>query len=49
MEQYNILIIEVYMEDVIFGGDDDGLSQKLSKDIYSDFEMSLLGELKFFL
>ena len=45
----NILFIEVYVDDIIFGSDDDRLSQKFAKDMYNEFEMSLLGELSFFL
>ena len=44
-----MIIIEVYVDDIIFGSDDDGLSQKFAKDMQSEFEMSLLGELNFFL
>jgi hypothetical protein len=47
--QGNILLIEVYVDDIIFGSDDDRLSQKFPKDMQSEFEMSLLGELSFFL
>jgi hypothetical protein len=49
VSQGNILLIEVYVDDIIFGSDDDGLSQKFSKDMQNEFEMSLLGELSFFL
>ena len=49
LSQGNILLIEVYVDDIIFGSDDDRLSQKFAKDIESEFEMSLLGELSFFL
>jgi hypothetical protein len=49
VDQDNILIIEVYVDDIIFGSDDDRLSQNFSKDMQSEFEMSLLGELNFFL
>jgi hypothetical protein len=45
----NILLIEVYVDDIIFGSGDDRLSQKFAKDIHNEFEMSLLGELSFFL
>ena len=45
----NILLIEVYVDDIIFGSDDDRLSQKFAKDMHNEFEMSLLGELSFFL
>ena len=44
-----MIIIEVYVDDIIFGSDNDKLSQEFSKDMQKDFEMSLLGELKFFL
>jgi hypothetical protein len=47
--QGNILLIEVYVDDIIFGSDDDRLSQKFAKDMQNEFEMSLLGELSFFL
>jgi hypothetical protein len=47
--QGNILLIEVYVDDIIFGSDDDRLSQKFAKDMKKEFEMSLLAELSFFL
>jgi hypothetical protein len=49
MSQGNILLIEVYVDDIILGSDDDRLSQKFAKDMQNEFEMSLLGELSFFL
>jgi hypothetical protein len=49
VSQGNILLIEVYVDDIIFGSDDDRLSQKCAKDMQNEFEMSLLGELSFFL
>ena len=49
VQKGNILLIEVYVDDIIFGSDDDRLSQKFAKDMQSEFEMSLLGELSFFL
>ena len=45
----NILLIEFYVDNIIFGSDDDRLSQKFAKDMHNEFEMSLLGELSFFL
>jgi hypothetical protein len=45
----NILLIEFYVDDIIFGSDDDRLSHKFAKDMKNEFEMSLLGELSFFL
>jgi hypothetical protein len=49
VSQGNILLIEVYVDDIIFGSDDDRLSQKFAKDMQNEFEMSLLGELSFFM
>jgi hypothetical protein len=49
VSQGNILLIEVYVDDIIFGSDDDRLSQKFAKDMQNEFEMSLLGQLSFFL
>ena len=49
VNQYSIFIIEVYIDDIIFGSDDDKMSQKFSKYMQNEFEMSLLGELYFFL
>ena len=43
------LLIEVYVDDIIFGSDDDKLSQKFAKDMHNEIEISLLGELSFFL
>jgi hypothetical protein len=47
--QDGILLIEFYIDDIIFGSTDDRLSQKFAKDMQNEFEMSLLGELSFFL
>jgi hypothetical protein len=33
-----ILIIKVYVDDIIFGSDDDRLSYKFSKDMHNEFE-----------
>jgi hypothetical protein len=49
VEHDNLTIIEVYVDDIIFRSDDDRLSKKFSKDMQSEFEMSLLGELTFLL
>jgi hypothetical protein len=39
----------LYVDDIVFGSDDDRFSQKVSKDMHNKFEMSLIGELNFFL
>ena len=49
MHQDSMIIIEVYVDDIIFESDDDRMSQNFSKDMQSEFEMSLLRELTFFL
>jgi hypothetical protein len=43
VDRNNILIIEVYVDDIIFGSDDDMMSKKFSQDMQNEFEMSLLG------
>ena len=42
-----MIIIKVYVDDIIFGSHDDQL--EFAKDMHHEFEMSLLGELSFFL
>ena len=49
VNQGSILLIEVYVDDIIFGSDDGRLIHKFAKDMHNEFEMSLLGELSFFL
>ena len=44
-----MVIIEVYVDDIIFGSDDERLSQNFSEVMQKEFEMSMLGELGFFL
>jgi hypothetical protein len=44
----SILIIEIYVDDILFVSDDYRLSQNFSKDMQYEFDMSLLGELTFF-
>jgi hypothetical protein len=47
--QGSILLIEVYIDDIVFRSIDDRLSQKFTKDRQNEFKMSLLGELSFLL
>jgi hypothetical protein len=42
VSQDSILLIEVYVDDIIFGSDDDRLSKKFEKDMHNGFEISLL-------
>jgi hypothetical protein len=47
--QCSILLIEIYINDIVFGSTNDRLSQKFAKNMQNEFEMSLLGKLSFFL
>eukprot|EP00253_Pinus_taeda_P019353 PITA_19353 len=49
IDQDNLTIVEVYVDDVIFGSNDDRLSKNFATKMQSDFEMSLLGDLTYFL
>ncbi len=44
-----MIIIKVYVDDIIFGSDDEQLSQEFSEVMQREFEMSMIGELGFFL
>ena len=39
----------VYVDDIIFGSNEESMSQKFASVMQQEFEMSLLGELTFFL
>ena len=41
--------MEVYVDDIIFGSDDEKMSKDFSIKMQQEFEISLLGELNFFL
>ena len=41
-----LLIIVIFVDDIIFGGNDEA-SDKFSKEIKNEFEMSMIGEMKF--
>ena len=43
IEHNSIIILEVYVDDIVFGSDGDRLSQGFSQDMQQDFEMSMLG------
>ena len=45
----DILIIQIYMDDIIFGGSSHSLFAKFAEDMSREFEMSMMGELQFFL
>ncbi|GJT40795.1 retrovirus-related pol polyprotein from transposon TNT 1-94 [Tanacetum coccineum] len=45
----DILLVQIYIDDIIFGSTNPKLSNKFEKLMHSRFEMSMMGELKFFL
>ena len=45
----DMLIFQVYVDDIIFGSTNDDLCKRFAKLMQSKFEMSLVGELKYFL
>ncbi|GKB73549.1 retrovirus-related pol polyprotein from transposon TNT 1-94 [Tanacetum coccineum] len=45
----DILLVQIYVDDIIFGSTNLKLSKKFEKLMHNKFEMSMIGELKFFL
>jgi len=45
----DILLVQIYVDDIIFGSTNDSLCKEFSQDMQSEFEMSMMGELNFFL
>jgi hypothetical protein len=45
----DILIVQVYMDDIIFGGSSHSLVAWFAEDMSREFKMSMMGELQFFL
>ncbi|WVZ63059.1 hypothetical protein U9M48_012729 [Paspalum notatum var. saurae] len=43
------LIVQIYVDDIIFGGTSHALCSKFSEQMGREFEMSMMGELEFFL
>ena len=43
-----LLIIVIFLDDTIFGGNDEA-SDKFYKEMKNEFDMSMIGEMKFFL
>ena len=41
----SMIIVEVYVDDIIFGSDDEKMSKDFARRMQQEFEMSLLGEL----
>nr|GEW52960.1 retrovirus-related Pol polyprotein from transposon TNT 1-94 [Tanacetum cinerariifolium] len=45
----DILLMQIYIDDIIFGSTNPKLSKQFEKLMHNKFEMSMMGELKFFL
>nr|GEU74082.1 hypothetical protein [Tanacetum cinerariifolium] len=45
----DIFLVQIYVDDIIFGSTNPNLSKRFEKLMHSKFEMSMMGELKFFL
>jgi hypothetical protein len=45
----DILICQIYVDDIIFGTSNVSLGREFAKSMQAEFEMSMMGELKFFL
>nr|GFA24592.1 retrovirus-related Pol polyprotein from transposon TNT 1-94 [Tanacetum cinerariifolium] len=45
----DILLVQIYVDDIIFGSTNPKLSKQFEKLMHNKFEMSMMGELKFFL
>nr|GEW94076.1 retrovirus-related Pol polyprotein from transposon TNT 1-94 [Tanacetum cinerariifolium] len=45
----DIFLVQIYVDDIIFGSTNPNLSKRFDKLMHSKFEMSMMGELKFFL
>ncbi|GAU46301.1 hypothetical protein TSUD_283270, partial [Trifolium subterraneum] len=48
-EKHNLLIVQVYVDDIIFGATNEKMCEDFSNLMQSEFEMSMMGELGFFL
>jgi hypothetical protein len=44
----DILIVQLYMDDIVFGGSSNSLVVRFAEDMSREFEMSMMGELQFF-
>jgi hypothetical protein len=45
----DILIVQVYVDDIVFGGSSHSLVARFAEDMSKEIEMSMMGELQFFL
>ena len=45
----DMLIVQIYVDDIIFGATNGSLYEEFTKSMHSEFEMSMMGEYNFFL
>ena len=45
----NLIVVQIYVDDIIFGATNVSLCENFAKSMSSEFEMSMMGELTFFL
>ena len=45
----DMLIVQIYVDDIIFGSTNENLCKEFSKTMQDEFEIIMMGELKFFL
>ena len=48
-KENDMLLVQIYVDDVIFGATNVSLCEEFSKCMHSEFEISMMGELNFFL
>ena len=49
LRENDILIVQIYVDDIIFGATNVSLCEEFAKSMHSEFEMTMMGELNFFL
>ena len=49
LRENDILIVQIYVDDIIFGDTNVSLCEEFVKSMHSEFKMSMMGELNFFL
>ena len=47
--KHDMLVAQIYVDDIIFGAINQSLCEHFAKKIQNEFEMSMMGELTFFL
>ena len=48
-KENDMLLVQIYIDDIIFGATNASICEEFSKYMHSEFEMSMTGELNFFL